>query len=178
MSIYYNCRSIREFVVEDGSYAFKAIDGHLFSADGSTMIMYAPMNTAEEYQIPAGVKVLMGGAFRSSQYLKKVTVPDSVNDIGKAFAYSSLTTIILGNGVTEIVADAFYDCVNLSSITIPNTVTKIGLLPFAGCDSLEYITFNGTVEEWTAITHAWYKYYSTVRCTDGEVDENNKITIY
>jgi hypothetical protein len=62
----------------------------------------------------------------------------------------------------------------LASITIPNGVTEIGIQGFYGCGSLTSITFEGTIEEWNAITKGtdWnYKVPTThIQCSDGQVE--------
>ncbi len=52
---------------------------------------------------------------------------------------SSLTTLNIGENVTNIPDFAFYDCRKLTSIVIPNSVTHIGVFSFGGCSKLESI---------------------------------------
>lgn len=63
--------------------------------------------------------------------------------LGRTFTYSTkeplfntVTTITIGNSVTEIGDYSFYKCTNLSEVSIPNSVTKIGKYAFAHCSSL------------------------------------------
>jgi hypothetical protein len=53
---------------------------------------------------------------------------------------SSITTIIIDEGITGIGYLAFYECSNVTSVTIPNSVTYIGGWSFAGCGNLSSIT--------------------------------------
>ena len=66
---------------------------------------------------------------------------------------------------------AFADCDNLVSITIPNTVTNIDANAFYGCINLTNIYFHGTVEEWKSIeisnTHNSQLSTSVIHCDDG-----------
>jgi len=58
----------------------------------------------------------------------------TVTSIGSsAFAYSSLTSVMIPNSVTTIGDNAFIQCFNLTSLTIPNSVTYIGSDAFQGC---------------------------------------------
>jgi hypothetical protein len=58
---------------------------------------------------------------------------------------TSLTSIIIPNGVTSIGDNAFFECTDLTGITIPNSVTSIGLGAFANCTSLASVTIPDSV---------------------------------
>jgi hypothetical protein len=53
---------------------------------------------------------------------------------------SSLTSVVLPNGLTTIWDGAFNSCNSLASITIPGSVTKIWTAAFAYCSSLKSVT--------------------------------------
>ncbi|MEE1047729.1 MAG: leucine-rich repeat domain-containing protein [Clostridia bacterium] len=73
--------------------------------------------------------------------LKKVTITDETVVSYRAFYNcSSLTDIVLTDGVTSIEEDAFYNCSGLTRITVPNSVISIGNNAFRRCSSLEEIT--------------------------------------
>lgn len=112
--------------------------------------------------------------------LFSVTIPDHVSGISQltdvsdyAFARCySLITASIGSGVTRIGQYAFLDC-NLNSITIPDTVTEIDSYAFSSCDGLTDIYYEGTKEQWGAISFgtAWDSETGayTVHCSDGNL---------
>ena len=58
---------------------------------------------------------------------------------------SQIRYVLIGDGVTSIGNDSFYECGNLCHIYIPNSVTSIGSYAFAGCDSLDSIVIPESV---------------------------------
>jgi hypothetical protein len=57
----------------------------------------------------------------------------------KSYPHSGMTTVTVGNCVTNIGDGAFYYCIKLSSVTLSDSVTSIGLRAFRDCRSLESI---------------------------------------
>ena len=83
---------------------------------------------------------------------KKLYIPYTINgvtitEIGdEAFLNcSSLTSVIIPNGVTSIGGSAFQSCNNLTSVVIPNSVTSIGSAAFAYCSSLTSVVIPNSV---------------------------------
>ena len=74
-----------------------------------------------------------------------------------------LTHAEIGNNVTSIVVNTFYNCYSLQSVTIPNNVTSIGVDAFYNCYSLQSITIPSSV---TSIGNsAFYNCYSLQNVT-------------
>ena len=75
-----------------------------------------------------------------------VDIPDSITDFGTAFREcSTLAYVIIGNGVTQIKANAFYNDFNLLRIDLPNTITSIGSNAFYNCIALKEIIIPASV---------------------------------
>ena len=58
---------------------------------------------------------------------------------------SSVKTVEIESGVTNICSYEFYYCDSLTSITLPNSITSIGYIAFAFCTSLASITIPDSV---------------------------------
>ncbi len=85
--------------------------------------------------------------YSSRSSITSVIISDGVTSIGDyAFRYcSSLTSVTIGNSVTSIGDYAFYGCSSLTSVTIPNSVTSIGEWAFNDCSSLTSVTIPNSV---------------------------------
>ncbi len=57
----------------------------------------------------------------------------------------TITSVVIGNGVTLIGRSSFYQCGNLASVTIPDSVTSIGDHAFNHCKSLTSVTIPDSV---------------------------------
>ena len=60
--------------------------------------------------------------------------------------YSSITSVVIGNGVTSICGKAFAVCPNLTSVSIASTVESIDAEAFSECGKLETVTFTNANE--------------------------------
>ncbi|MBQ6275699.1 MAG: leucine-rich repeat domain-containing protein, partial [Bacteroidales bacterium] len=112
-------------------------------------------------------------SFHGCSGLTSVTIPNSVTSIGvQAFEYcnglttvnfnatnctsmgsssspvfnncTSLSTLNIGENVTNIPAYAFSGCSGLTSVTIDTSVTSIGNYAFRNCSGLSTVNFNAT----------------------------------
>lgn len=50
-----------------------------------------------------------------------------------------LQEIIVPNGITTIVSEAFMDCTSLTTITLPDSLQRIDFNAFVGCNALQKI---------------------------------------
>ncbi|MBR0064693.1 MAG: leucine-rich repeat domain-containing protein, partial [Paludibacteraceae bacterium] len=88
-----------------------------------------------------------GPWYSSRSSIKTVNIGDGVTSIGDDAFYncSALTSVTIGNSVTSIGNYAFYECRSLTSVTIPNSVTSIGDGAFYNCSSLTSVTIPNSV---------------------------------
>lgn len=126
--------------------------------------------------VPNSFTSIGRNAFRNCTYLTYINIPTGVTSIEECVFDGCyyLPSITIPNNVTSIGSMAFQGCRSLTSITIPNNVASIGIAAFYGCSDLVSIIYEGTQEQWNAITKGdnWNGYVPTtyVQCTDGRVE--------
>ena len=94
MDMFSACVHLRTIhVAADNAYYSSDDHGVLFNKDKTELIRYPRGNKAEQYIIPDTVKTVAAGGFDSCNWLSNITIPPSVETIGKgAFvSYGSLT---------------------------------------------------------------------------------------
>ncbi len=91
-----------------------------------------------------GLQKIGNKAFDNCDGLINVVLPDSIADIGSAFANcKNLANIKLSAALTEIYYSAFRNCVSLVSIILPEKITNICDEAFKGCSGLQLVFFLG-----------------------------------
>ncbi len=112
---FYDCASLTDIFVSDGSATYTDIDGVLFNKDKTTLIQYPAGKSPANYTIPDSVTRIRTDAFYNCLSLTGITIPGSVTRIGSG---------------------AFSNRPALTGITIPDSVTSIGRCVFDNCTSL------------------------------------------
>ena len=93
-----------------------------------------------ELKISKGVTYLGGEAFYYCSSLKKVTIADTVTEIGMAaFMSSGIAEITLPDSVVKMGDYMFDGCHSLKNVTLPGNIPRLGVAFFRDCDSLESI---------------------------------------
>ena len=108
-----------------------------------SIIIFGCAGTDSEAVIPekiGGIKVtaIADSAFKGRSSLTSIIIPEGVTTIGdEAFVgCTSLTSIVIPDSVTSIGNSAFSRCSSLTGIVIPDGVTNIGDSAFKGCSNL------------------------------------------
>lgn len=125
--VFRDCTALTSIAVEAGNSAYKAVDGVLYSADGTVLYEYPIGKTAASYTVQPGTQRISNEAFYCANHLTSVTFPDSVVYLGNsAFeGCASLETIDLGDGLQIVGSDAFMDCGQLRRLAFPATLREL-----------------------------------------------------
>ena len=120
-----------EIEVAKENDSFVTRDGVLFTKDGETLLYFPDIPELTEYVIPKGTEVIADRAFYENKTLEKVSMPDSLREIGKnAFGYGSvLREVEFNKGLKKIGDNAFYSS-PLQDVQLPSSVESIGGLAF------------------------------------------------
>src|SRR5207302_8409331 len=83
------------------------------------------------------VTAIGDAVFKQKFGVTSLTIPGSVTSIGNwAFAYTSVTNIVIPNSVTNLGDYVMYSCYGLLSVVIPGSVPNIGSFAFSDCTRL------------------------------------------
>ena len=136
-TVFKGCTNLESIVVEEGN-------SKCDSRDNSNAVIETATNTLKiglsSTKIPNTVTIIGGGAFKGTT-LKSIVIPEGVTEIeNEAFSNcKSLETVSLPNSLERIYYDAFRNS-NISSISIPAGVKYIYDDAFYGCENLSTIT--------------------------------------
>ena len=133
-NIYYRafqgCRSLTSVTIEDGT--------ETLSFESFSYISATYREFISDYFSDCPIETLYLGRNINYSLTNDNFKPPFANN-------SSLTSVIIGNSVTNIRESAFEDCSSLTSVTFPSNVTSIGNSAFSGCSGLTSIDFPNRV---------------------------------
>ncbi len=115
-----SCGSLTAFWVGDKNRRFRAVDGVLFSKDGTELLRYPPGRAAAEYVVPNGVKKIGDSAFYRCGNLTSISFPPGLENVG---------------------VEAFFLCDDLTSVSFSAGFERVDKGAFDGCDKLESVAF-------------------------------------
>ena len=142
----FNTTALRSVSVDPGNKNYRVYDNCLFSGDMKTLLRYNPVidyygNARTEYCVPDGVETIGDKAFSYEKSLKKISMADSVRNIGaNAFTQCGMANmdseadivIELTDSIVSIGDGAFNECPALHYVYIGKNVEYIGKSALAG----------------------------------------------
>ena len=125
------------------------------------------------FEVPSDISSLEG-TFHAAKNIVSIALPEGLQNIGDSTFLDCkfLESIDIPSTVTSIGDRAFERCDALTSIAIPTSVNSIASYAFWDCDSLTTIEYEGTMEQWNAISKGSYIHGNDVSivCTDGVIE--------
>lgn len=139
------CPNLLNYEVSAANEWFKAIDGVLFTKDG-TLLAY-PAAKEGHYDIPEDTEHIYGYAFYNSANPVSISFPSTlVSIMERAFQGCQVENITFSDGLDEIAPFAFLYCSALKELNLPESLHIIGESAFSGCDNLTVLTWPDGME--------------------------------
>lgn len=141
-------RKCTDYFVADGNDFYTDINGVLYSADMSTLVLYPKGKQTEEFKIPEPVEIIFENAFSGCSNLHSLHFPSSVKAIDEyAFKHcTALEEILFTDGLEIIGEGAFRGCSLLKTVSFPKTLRSLGVGTFWGCPLTEITIPTGITE--------------------------------
>lgn len=115
-------KSIKEWKISENAANYKTVDGVLYTKDGATLFNYPCQKEGAAFEVPADVTSISNEAFRSCEFLEKVTFAARTKDLA-------------------IGSSAFNSCKKLNSISLPSSLTSLGGNVLQSCSELKTVVF-------------------------------------
>lgn len=118
--------------VDAANEHYSSLDGVLFNADRTKLLVYPQSKADIYYVVPNGVKIIGGCSFRANKYLQYVTLPSSVKRI-EAFAFQNSESLVYADlGGAEIIGrNSFAICKQLNNVVVSDCLHTIEYLAFS-----------------------------------------------
>ncbi len=145
--IFDGCTSLQSVEVDGTRGKYSSIDGALCEdVNGEVTLVYVPVGTRGEYEIPVGIRVIGKKAFVNAKSVLEIIIPKYIKKIDEE-AFKDLTSLqkVTFDGDADspklsIEEMAFYGCTALKSVTLPENLGKLAQYAFGGTTNLTKVT--------------------------------------
>ena len=139
-------KNLKEISIDANNQSYQTIDNIVYDKSGKRLC-YCNESREGIFTVNKGIEKLSGDSFRGCSLLTKISLPDSLQEIGPCafMECEGLTEIVIPDGVTTLKTNTFFGCSKLSKITLPSTLNKIDNECFEKCSSLTEIHLPATV---------------------------------
>ena len=139
-SIGNNCfvnTGIAELKVAEGSTTLKEINGVVFNADVTQIVVYPEKKADAVFNVPGTITSISSGILEDNPYLKELIFEE-------------------GEVPLVIEADAFYGMKALNRVVLPERLASVGEYAFGHCNNLMYLTVPASATAGTFGENAFY----------------------
>ena len=167
-AIFAGCKSHEELKVSPQNKYYTSVNNVIYTKDRKTVVCSA--GGIKNAVLPYGVTKLQKGAFKGTDNMISLTLPDTINDIGDdSLGYKKqiivnihpgtnaiearlckncpwITDVVIPEGVTAIGDEAFYNCKGLKAIKLPDSLKTIGNGAFYKCSGLKIVELPDSVK--------------------------------
>ena len=102
-------------------------------------VVYKYVGDGGKVVIPDGIETISDRAFWTGAKISTVEIPKSVKNIGRAFEFSQVESLVIPDTVDTEGDISFYGCSELKEIVLPDSMTKIPRSCFENCISLKNV---------------------------------------
>lgn len=88
---------------------YSSINGVLFNSDKSIILRYPSLNDRTEYEIPNGVITCGGAVFNRAKKLKRIIIPESIEEFEGTFQTESLECVEFRGLIKRLINDHDYN---------------------------------------------------------------------
>ncbi|MCL2115957.1 MAG: leucine-rich repeat domain-containing protein [Methanobrevibacter sp.] len=116
-----------------------------FTIDKGVLMKYN--GESREVEVPSGVRAISNTAFFSQNTLRKIVLPEGLNELqGGFYGCSNLETVILPDSIENFPPSTFHGCISLKSVVLPKNLKNLGMNAFYDCLKLTSIEIPPMVE--------------------------------
>ncbi len=110
------------------------------------MMAFQECKNLSEVHLGSGLKNISEGMFSTCTALSEITIPETIESIGRsAFLNSAFTEIVIPDNVTELGESAFSNSTQLVRAEIGDGVTELPERVFSNCYSLEKVILSDNI---------------------------------
>lgn len=146
--LFEECAELSAISVDPASTRFKAVDGVLYSLDGTILYEYPYGKVATTYEVVPGTEKIWDYAFELNPNFTSLKLADSTKEIGDYTfnGMANLTEIDLGQSLETIGEHAFMDCQKVETFNFPKTLRNIDSMAISRAYGLTEIVLPDSVE--------------------------------
>ena len=138
----YGYTALTTINLSEGNNNYESDNGVLFSKDKITLIQYPAGKKKDTYDIPEQVTSIGSDTFEGCHASSLTMTGKGEMKTMPSEISTELTNVVIGEGITSIVNNAFSGCASIKSLNIPSGITFIHEKAFSGCVPLSSISLS------------------------------------